>query len=144
MCLLLYSCLLLPFFSHIADLPGLACLNHLSAEVKSKRNIVCDCTTAAHALRGSEELLGKTGYGARMVYKRALLWSLAGTSMCAAGNRAARGVFRAAVKDKGILSWAAQIRVRVAFEALSQSKCGDASGFHFFNSGLRSCCLPHP
>lgn len=35
-CLLLYSCLILPFFSHIADMPGLACLNHLSTGVKSK------------------------------------------------------------------------------------------------------------
>ena len=62
MCLLLYSCLLLPFFSHIADMPGLACFNHLSTEVKSKSSPVCDCTTAAHALQGSEGLLGRAGH----------------------------------------------------------------------------------
>lgn len=59
MCLLLYSCLLLPFFSHIADMPGLACLNRLSTEVKSKSSPVCDCTTAAHALQKKQSALRK-------------------------------------------------------------------------------------
>lgn len=47
------------FFSHIADMPGLACLNLLTTEVKSKSNPVCDCTTAAlllvHCKRSTEE-----------------------------------------------------------------------------------------
>lgn len=45
-------------------MPGLACLNHLSAEVKSKSSLVCDCTTAAHALQRSTVHLGRAGYGA--------------------------------------------------------------------------------
>lgn len=61
MCLLLYSCLLLPFFSHIADMPGLVCLNHLSTGVKSKSRqpSVCDCTTAAHMLQKKQSALKK-------------------------------------------------------------------------------------
>lgn len=45
-------------------MPGLACLNHLSAEVKSKSSLVCDCTTAAHALQRRTVHLGRAGYGA--------------------------------------------------------------------------------
>lgn len=65
MCLLLYSWLLFPFFSHIADMPGLACLNRLSTEVKSKSSPVCDCTTAAHALQRSKVHFrqGRVWYG---------------------------------------------------------------------------------
>lgn len=44
-------------------MPGLACLNRLSTEVKSKRSPVCDCTTAAHALQRSKVHLGRAGYG---------------------------------------------------------------------------------
>lgn len=45
-------------------MPGLACLNHLSAEVKSKSSLVCDCTTAAYALQRRTVHLGRAGYGA--------------------------------------------------------------------------------
>lgn len=89
-CLLLYSCLLLPFFSHIADMPGLACLNRLSTEVKSKSSPVCDCTTAA--LQRSKVHVGKAGYGAVAQTGAGMAAGLAGTRMCAVGNKVTHGV----------------------------------------------------
>lgn len=70
-CLLLYSCLILPFFSHIADLPGLACLNHLSTGVKSKcspsvcarLHNSCWCEAKESGERLGEEGHGEVGWG---------------------------------------------------------------------------------
>lgn len=84
-CLLSYSCLLLPCFSHIADMPGLACLDRLCTEGKSNSSPVCDCTTAARALQRSALRKGRVWYGAGA--------GMAGTTMWAVGNKVTHGVF---------------------------------------------------
>lgn len=43
-------------------MPGLACLNRLSAEEKSKSSPVCDCTTSAHALQRGKVCSERAGY----------------------------------------------------------------------------------
>lgn len=89
---------MLPFFSHIADMPGLACLNHLSTGVKSKSSPECvrDCTTAARVLRRKAEsaeerkaaVQGATAAAAGGPHQRLL-----GTRMCAAGSTVTNGGF---------------------------------------------------
>lgn len=97
-CLLLYSCLVLPFFSHIADLPGLACLNHLSTGVKSKcspsvcaqLHNSCWCEAKESGERFGEEGHGEAGGGS---YQWLLARPPVGTRMCTAGSTVTNGVF---------------------------------------------------
>lgn len=59
-------------------MPGLACLNRLSIEVKSKSSPVCDCTTAAHALQRGKVHLRRAGSG---------MGADTGAGMCAGGHQ---------------------------------------------------------
>lgn len=53
------------FFRHIADMPGLACLNHLSTGVNSKSSAVCAIAQQLLVCcKGSKVPLGRAGYSA--------------------------------------------------------------------------------
>lgn len=132
-CLLLYSCLLLPFFSHIADMPGLACLNRLSTEVKSKSNLVCDCTTAV--LRPAKESIvsfrrARYGVGVGMT-----------TSVCAVGNKVTHGVFCSKVPDRVSLCYVFSANGVHAACVFYVWRC---LLFLFSHFNLRNYCLWHP
>lgn len=85
------------FFSHIADMPGLACLNHLSTGVKSKSSPAHtrDCTTAARVLRREVQSVWGEGRARRKKWGRLLARPPVGTRMCAAGCTVTNGVLAA-------------------------------------------------